>query len=296
MKKFDELFFNQENKLKMKKLFVLLLFPFTLSAQNNYPQLLNQFMTGQHDYFRFNGKSRRFKCWFEGGHGRVDLYTAIERSCNVYFYNVGRLLGEKRLADYARRLGFGSSVAFELPTARGLVPDAEWKKSVYRDLWYPGETITFAIGQSYLLVSPIQILRLVTAIATDGSFLEPTLIHHQNGMDSEEIKEEQKRFVSGFRHETFRTLRQGMLQAVASNRGTAQLARVNFAKLAAKTGTAQAPPGDAHAWFGGFFPFDDPKVALVVFVERGRSGGITAAQIAKKILHICYELYGPALF
>ncbi|MBI4395225.1 MAG: penicillin-binding protein 2, partial [Candidatus Omnitrophica bacterium] len=107
-------------------------------------------------YFKFGPNSRAFKCWFSEGHGRVDLYTAIERSCNVYFYNAGRLLGEKRIAEYAKKLGFGSSVALELPTAGGLVPNAEWKRNIYKDRWYEGETITLAIGQSYLLVSPLQ--------------------------------------------------------------------------------------------------------------------------------------------
>lgn len=239
-------------------------------------------------YFQFNSRSRRFKCWFTEGHGPVDLYTALERSCNVYFYNVGRLLGEKKLAEYARKLGFGSPLAFELPTADGLVPDGDWKKNRHGEQWYPGETITFAIGQSYLLVSPLQILRLVSAIATDGRIFQPKLVQDESMFSRDEKK-------VPVRPETFRAIRQGMLQAVASDRGTAQLARLNFAKLAAKTGTAQAPPGEAHAWFGGFFPYEEPKIALVVFVERGKSGGITAAQIAKKIAHITHDLYGPAL-
>ena len=235
-------------------------------------------------YFRFGQKSRPFKCWFPEGHGRVDLYIALERSCNVYFYNVGRLLGEKRLAEYARKLGFGSDVPFELPTADGIVPDAEWKQLVRHDKWYQGETITLAIGQSYLLVSPLQILRLVAAVATDGRVFQPKLVRDE----FVSIKSEKK---FSFRQETFKALRQGMLQAVSSDKGTGQLARLNFTKLAAKTGTAQAPPGEPHAWFGGFFPYDDPEIAMVVFVERGKSGGFTSGQIAKKVAHIYHDLY-----
>lgn len=236
-------------------------------------------------YFQFNSGSRRFKCWFDGGHGRVDLYTALERSCNVYFYNTGRLLGEKRLAEYARKLGFGSRPEWKFPVASGLVPDAEWKQLKFHDAWYPGDTVTFAIGQGYLLVTPLQILRLVGAIATDGAILEPKLVREEK-----EIREPKKITVS---KETFRALRQGMLRVVNSDRGTGQLARVDFMKLAAKTGTAQAPPGASHAWFSGFFPYEQPKIALVVFVERGQSGGITAAKIAKEIVQIWNSLYGP---
>ena len=239
-------------------------------------------------YFRFNSKSRPFKCWFDGGHGRVDLYTALERSCNVYFYNVGRLVGEKRLAAYARKLGFGSSVSMELPTENGLVPDAEWKRTMFHDQWYPGDTITLAIGQGYLLVSPLQILRLVAAIATDGQIFEPKLVRSE-----EETRKAIKKVA--IHPETFRVLRQGMLQVVQSDRGTGQLARVNFAKLAAKTGTAQAPPGVAHAWFTGFFPYENPKIALVVFVERGESGGLVAARIAKEVVSTWNELYGTTV-
>lgn len=236
-------------------------------------------------YFQFNGRSRKFKCWNHEGHGRVDLYTALEQSCNVYFYNAGRLLGEKKLAEYARKIGFGSSIPLELPTAGGLVPDAEWKSSIHHDKWYPGDTITFAIGQSYLLVSPLQILRLVAAIATDGKILEYTLITNPAKLKNTDRK-------ISILSNTFKTIRQGMLQVVSSDRGTGQLARVGFAKLAAKTGTAQAPPGEPHAWFGGFFPYDDPQIGFVVLIERGKSGGFTAAQIAKKAAYVWNDLYG----
>lgn len=279
-------------------------------------------------YFQLGPRSRKFGCWFEEGHGRVDLLTAIERSCNVYFYQVGRLLGPKRLASYARQLGFGSKVPLEIPTAEGLVPDADWKETRSDEPWYAGETISFAIGQSYLLVSPLQILRLIAAVATDGRITKPKLVPDVGvpfsaiqrggsatslgGMapDDSDVRNRTSAThrtsamnrsstsswgVSGndlqIRPETFRVLRQGMLRAVASDKGTAQLARVDFGKLAAKTGTAQAPPGDPHAWFGGFYPYEDPQIALVVFVERGRSGGLTAARLAKQAVEIYNEVY-----
>ncbi len=206
----------------------------------------------------------------------------------VYFYNVGRLLGEKKLSEYARQLGFGSRINIELPNADGLVPDSKWKLEKYHDSWYGGETIMFAIGQSYLLVTPLQILRLVAAIAADGCLFKPTVLLEE----AEKQLSQQKIDANA---DTFRAIKQGMLQVVQSKKGTGQLAKVNFAKLAAKTGTAQAPPGESHAWFGGFFPYEDPKIAIVVFVERGQSGGIAGSRIAKQVVRIWNELYGPAV-
>jgi penicillin-binding protein 2 len=234
-------------------------------------------------YFKFSPKSRPFKCWFSEGHGRVDLYRALERSCNVYFYNVGRLVGEKRISEYAHKLGFGEPISFELPAESGLVPSSEWKRKIYRDAWYPGDTVTFAIGQGYLLVSPLQILRLVSAIATDGEMFEPKLVID----DSKSARPHERLAV---RKETFKALKQGMLQVVQSDRGTGQLAKVNFERFAAKTGTAQAPPGKSHAWFAGFFPYDNPKIAFVIFVERGGSGGLVCARIAKQLVHLWSNL------
>ena len=250
-------------------------------------------------YFRLNPNSRKFKCWFEEGHGRIDLYTAIERSCNVYFYQVGRLVGSKRLAAYARKIGFGSSSEIDLPTASGLVPDEDWKNERYQDPWYAGETISFAIGQSYLLVSPLQILRLISTVATDGRVSGPKLVlepasNHFIPKNKKILELGKNALVRDIHPTTFRVLRQAMLQAVASDKGTAQFARVDFGKLAAKTGTAQAPPGDAHAWFGGFYPYEDPQIGVVVFVERGRSGGITAARIAKEVVEQWSLSHGPA--
>ncbi|OGW95199.1 MAG: penicillin-binding protein 2 [Omnitrophica bacterium RIFCSPLOWO2_12_FULL_44_17] len=237
-------------------------------------------------FFKLNRKSRPYKCWYKGGHGRVDFYRALERSCNVYFYNVGRLLGEKRLAEYARKFGFGSPVDLSFPNVSGVVPDQEWKKKAVHDQWYTGDTISFAIGQGYLLVSPLQILQMVTTIATDGRVSKPLLIFDKNEPSKTEL---------GIHPETFKALKQGMLQVVQSDYGTGQLARVDFEKLAGKTGTAQAPPGLPHAWMGAFFPYEDPKIAIVVFVERGKSGGIAAANMVKEVVRIWNEAYGTAV-
>lgn len=240
-------------------------------------------------HFRLNRKSRVFHCWQEKGHGRLDLYRALERSCNVYFYNVGKLVGVENLARYARELGFGRSLELELTNmAPGLVPDSVWKKNRFQAPWYEGETLSFAVGQGFLLVSPLQVLRLCALIAKNGEWVEPKLVR-----DAEPGRAALKQVAIHPEH--LKVIRQGMLKVVESEFGTGQLARVDFDQLAGKTGTAQAPPREPHAWMTGFFPYHDPQIAFVMFVEHGGSGGITAARLVKQALQIWKELYEPTL-
>ncbi|MBI4388180.1 MAG: penicillin-binding protein 2, partial [Candidatus Omnitrophica bacterium] len=221
-------------------------------------------------FFRLSSRSRPFKCWDADGHGAVSLYKALERSCNVYFYNVGRLVGEKDLSRYSKMLGLGEPAALEVTASSGVIPSADWKFSHFSDHWYLGETISFAIGQSYVLVTPLQILQLVAIVAKDGNVPKPTLIKNDGSRQGEW-------FHLPISRDTFKAVKQGMLRVVESQYGTGQLARIDFLRLAGKTGTAQAPPYEPHAWFAGFFPYENPRVALVVFVEHGGSGGLVAA-------------------
>ena len=239
-------------------------------------------------YFKLNRKSRAFHCWNEKGHGRLDLYHALERSCNVYFYNVGKLVGVETLARYARELGFGQSVELELTRmAPGLVPDSAWKKGRFKQPWYEGETLNFAVGQGFLLVSPIQVLRLCAMIAKNGEWVDPKLLRSSEP-DSNLLRKK-----IAIHPEHLKVIRQGMLKVVESEFGTGQLARVDFDMMAGKTGTAQAPPHEPHAWMTGFFPYNDTQIAFVLFVEHGGSGGITAARLVKQALQIWKETYGP---
>lgn len=219
----------------------------------------------------------------------MDLYRALERSCNVYFYNVGRLVGADALARMARELGFGQTFELELNRlAPGLVPDSAWKKDHLKEKWYEGETLSFAVGQSYLQVSPLQVLRLSAIIAKNGEWVEPKLI--RDPLSSEPPSE--RKIAIQEKHLT--VIRQGMLKVVQSDYGTGQLARVDFDQMAAKTGTAQAPPKEPHAWITGFFPYADPEIAFVTMIEHGGSGGINAARVLKQAIQIWNEMKVPA--
>ncbi len=241
-------------------------------------------------YFQLKPGGRKFHCWNDKGHGSLDLYRAIERSCNVYFYNVGRLVGADNLARYARELGLGQPMEVELThMAPGLIPDSAWKQNRYKQKWYPGETLSFAVGQSYLLVSPIQVLRLAALLAKNGEWVSPKLIRDPNSAGSGTKKR------IAISEKNIKIIHQGMLKVVQSDYGTGQLARVDFDQLAAKTGTAQAPPKEPHAWITGFFPYQNPQIAFVVMIEHGGSGGINAARVAKQAINIWNEMQNQKL-
>ena len=168
----------------------------------------------------------------------------------------------------------------------GLVPDSAWKRNRYSEAWYTGDTLSFAIGQSYLLTSPIQILRLAAIIAKGGQRVEPRLVMHSPQAKLEDSRGER----IAISEENLKVIQKAMLNVVESDYGTGQFARVDFDKMAAKTGTAQAPPKDSHSWMTGFFPYKNPKIAFVAFVEHGGPGGITAAKLVHDTVRIWHEL------
>ncbi|MBP9866247.1 MAG: penicillin-binding protein 2 [Candidatus Omnitrophica bacterium] len=231
--------------------------------------------------------SRVFHCWNHEGHGKLNLYEAIERSCNSYFYRLGSRLSPEDIAHYARELGLGDVLKLEVTDmTAGLVPDSAWKRNRYRESWYSGDTLSLAIGQSYLLTSPVQILRLAAIIAKEGKRVEPRLV--TNAPDSRFTDSRDVRVAIS--EENLKVIKKAMLDVVESDYGTGQFARVDFDKMAAKTGTAQAPPKDPHSWMTGFFPYKNPKIAFVAFVEHGGPGGITAAKLVYDTVKIWHEL------
>ncbi|HOE68652.1 MAG TPA: penicillin-binding protein 2 [Candidatus Omnitrophota bacterium] len=235
--------------------------------------------------FKLGKSGRVAKCWFEGGHRSINLYEAIERSCNVYFYNLSTKLSPDDIAKYAHELGLGEPMRLEISRLTpGLIPDAAWKRSRFKQPWYQGETLNMAIGQGYVLVTPLEILRLTAIIAKNGKFVDPHLTQNDAAV-GEPLR-------VAIREENLNVIKRAMLQVVESDYGTGQLARVDFDKLAAKTGTAQAPQ-KAHSWMTGFFPYKNPKIAFVVFVEHGGSGGITSARIVKQILEVWKGVDAP---
>ncbi|MCH9014779.1 MAG: penicillin-binding protein 2 [Gemmatimonadetes bacterium] len=214
-----------------------------------------------------------FKCWRERGHGEQHLIEAIRHSCNIYFYRTALLGGAELLASYAKLFGFGKRTQLELPyEAAGLVPTPFWKRFVIRERWYPGDTVNFAIGQGYLSVTPLQLLRMASVIAADGKLVEPYVVKQ---IGSLEVKGGRYHLLP-ISEETLSVIRQGMIEAVNTPDGTGQYAAVEGFEIAGKTGTAQNAQGEDHGWFIAFAPADNPVVVAGIIVEFAEHGSRVA--------------------
>ncbi|KPK42391.1 MAG: hypothetical protein AMJ78_02760 [Omnitrophica WOR_2 bacterium SM23_29] len=239
----------------------------------------------EHSSFNCVGKymvgNIEFDCWKKGGHGLQNLREGLIHSCNIYFYNLGRKLGPDVLAEYAYKFGLGKSTRIDLPNeGKGFVPTVWWKKTAKGENWYDGETVNYSIGQGYLLVTPLQMAQVISIFATEGNIPRPHLIKKIG--DSGIIAPKPKTL--HISKDNVRIIKEALIQIVDSETGTGQRARVEGLKIAAKTGTAQNPQGEPHAWFLGYAPADNPKIAFVVLVEHGGKGGLSAADLSKRIL------------
>jgi penicillin-binding protein 2 len=240
---------------------------------------------------------RFFKCHLKGGHGTVDLRHAIEKSCNTYFYTIGNMVGVDRMHKWAVALGLAGRTGVDLPNeTESLVPSTAWKKARTGEKWYAGETISVAIGQGQVSVTPIALASLYAAVANGGIHYPPRLLQAVN--DGGGWKEADAPAPRGVRlkPETIAALHDG-LWMVVNGAGTGGRARVAGRDVSGKTGTAQvislqggrAAAGRTemdlrdHGWFAFFAPRDNPEIAGVVFAEHGEHGS-SAAPIARHVI------------
>lgn len=235
--------------------------------------------------------NRRFRCWKRGGHGWVELRRAIKESCDVYFYQLGKQLGISRIAHYSRLFGFGRPTGVEISGEKpGLVPDAEWSLEFRGTPWYPGETISVAIGQGPILVTPIQIATMMAIVANGGFRVVPAVRVVGARPTVEPV---------GVEPSALEEVRDA-LWAVVNERGTGARARVPGIDVAGKTGTVQVVRQETwieseklpyekrdHAWFASFATAAERQLVVVVLVEHGGKGSQAAAPLAKKL----YEIY-----
>jgi penicillin-binding protein 2 len=241
---------------------------------------------------------RFFKCWKKQGHGSVDLRHAIEQSCDTYFYTLGKMVGVDKINKWATRLGLGVKSGIDLPNeVTGLVPSSEWKRLRFKEPWYPGETISVAIGQGQVSVTPVSMAVYMAALANGGRRVTPHLLRavdDGNGWKTSEKPEGQGE--SGMKPETLNAIHDGMWMVVNQG-GTGGNARLVGYDVSGKTGTAQVISLEGakalkgrtdldlrdNGWFVFLAPRDNPQIAGVVFTEHGEHG-TNAALIARHVM------------
>lgn len=243
---------------------------------------------------RFYG--RVFHCWNRNGHGWMDLKNALKNSCNIYFYNLGQKLDIDTIAKYSRYLGFGEKTLIDIPgELNGILPSREWKERVLHKKWYPGETISVAIGGGMISATPAQLLRMISTVALRGKYLRFHLLKEIRTGNT--IKEMPPfRVEIPIKKEYFEDIIKGLYKSV-NDEGTGRTAKVDGLDICGKTGTqlilslenpnykslVKQKRFTPHAWFVSFAPRVNPMYAVVVFVENGGDAGKIAAPIAAKI-------------
>lgn len=247
-----------------------------------------------------------FSCWKAQGHGAMNLYSAIEHSCNIYFYQLGKKMGIDKIAHYARVLGLGQKTRIDLPGEKeGLVPDPEWKEKNRNAPWYPGETISVSIGQGPLMVTPLQIAAHTAIIANRGTKIIPHLVKSNGRISSLSYLNGQfnQENDTGIESIVFEKVIEGMWLSV-NGKGTGRGAQIKGYDVCGKTGSAQLISSEqakklaqqkievkTHSWFTGFAPRNDPKIVVTVIVEYGGGGGETAAPLARNLFDLFRERY-----
>jgi penicillin-binding protein 2 len=252
--------------------------------------------------------NRKYRCWHKGGHGRIELHRALVQSCDVYFYNVGKLLGVDKLAEYARSFGLGTPTGIQLPREKqGLIPTREWKEKRLQEPWQIGETISVAIGQGYNLATPLQLVTAYSALANGGIVWRPRLIKQIESVDGQVVESyaPEAKGALPLDPDIIERLKKALWGVVNEPGGTGRAAHRRDANVAGKTGTAQVvglPDNDRarkmktitaryrdHALFVCFAPVDQPVIAVAVIVENAGGGGAIAAPIAGKILDAYFD-------
>ena len=244
-------------------------------------------------------------CWLKRGHGTIDLVNALTASCDVTFYQIGYDLSYidiDALPSYARSFGLGAPTGIgkmdtgsgdPLGEASGLVPDDAWKRRTYDEGWATGDTVNLAIGQGFLLTTPVQMCRLVAAVANGGTVHRPQIVWKigSAGDEPEQIFQPDRVGRLPITQPTLEAIRAGMEGATTSPRGTATHRFVGFPlTVAGKTGTAQNEGELPHAWFIGYLPADKPEIAIAVMIENVGEGSTYAAPIFRQVAGVYYGM------
>ena len=235
---------------------------------------------------------RYFKCWWKPGHGTVDVHRGIVQSCDVFFYNLGNKLGIDSIAEYAEMAGIGKKTGVDLPgEAEGLMPSSKWKLRTQREKWYAGETISVAIGQGAVTVTPIQLASAIGGIVSQGAWYRPHLVKTTAPLEPRR---------ADLNPDNVAAVVQGMY-GVVNEGGTGAASRIEGIEFSGKTGSAQRVSNDLrksgklekdedkdNGWFVGFAPRQNPEIVVAVLLEGGEHGAL-AAPVARDIVKAYFD-------
>jgi penicillin-binding protein 2 len=287
--------------------------PFTamaLLAENVFTEKTSVNCTGG-----FTLGSKMYHCWKKHGHGTVDLKRAIKESCNSYFQKAALKLDIDSIAKYSKMFGLGTRTGIELPReTSGLIPTEDWKLKRNGKPWQKGETLSCAIGQSYVLVTMMQMVAAYAAIANGGEVLKPYVIKEIKDENGNPVKQGIKKVISvaETNPQHIKAIREGLYDVVNTPGGTAYFHRGNGIEMSGKTGTSQVVASTAdkiyqkcelmpyerrhHGLFISYLPEQNPKLAIAVLVEHGCHGSSAAAPVAAKIGETYMKKYQPVLY
>jgi len=259
--------------------------------QEGIAQTLNVHCNGGADFY-----GRRFGCWVKSGHGEVDLTKAIYQSCDVFFYTLANKLGIDRISKYATMFGLGQKTGIDLPQeVTGVMPSEEWKLRNFRQKWFAGETISVGIGQGAVAVTPVQLLRAISAISTDGRMVVPHVadptglpanyleVNHYTDVKSVPVNTDGWNLITD------------AMSRVLLPEGTAPSAHIAGVDIAGKTGSAQVVSLATRAkhqnnadlaqngWFVGFTPRRNPDIIVCALFQGGEHGKL-AARLATQVI------------
>ncbi len=257
-----------------------------------------------------------YHCWKKEGHGSTTLVKAIRESCNVYFQKAANRMDIDDISKYAKAFGLGARTGISLPReASGLIPTKEWKKKRFGVEWQAGETLSCAIGQSYVLSSTLQLAQAYGAIANGGKIYRPYVVKDIYSPDGELAKTFTPELLGQVKLKNAKTLkfiREGLYQVVNNPKGTAFYRRGQGIQMAGKTGTSQVRSASAdkvyqkcenmdfdsrhHGLFVGFAPYDKPKIAAAAIVEHGCHGSSAATPVVEAVVTQYMKKYHPQMY
>lgn len=255
---------------------------------------------------------RVYHSWKKYGREKVDVTGALQQSCNIFFYNIGTKMDIDVLAKYAKMFGLGEKTGIALPReVSGLIPTKEWKQKLKGEIWQQGETLSCSIGQSYILVSILQLANAYAAIANEGKLYRPYLVKEVFNNSGEVLKEYKPELIREIElnPQTFKLVKKGLYKVVNTPKGTAWWRRGKGNQMAGKTGTSQVIRQSAdqlykkckdmeekyrhHGLFVSFAPYDNPKIAVAALVEHGCGGSSAAAPVAERVVNTYMKKYLP---